>query len=116
MSLFSWFLRKSTRATAAAPDRSSLGHLEATTAALAAEQFRVKSAPPPGAHPTTRKAERLQRREQVYSVVRDAMTRAGVCARYGWFVARAAGASREALESSSGRSGINAAKLASPPT
>ena len=80
MSLFSWFLRKSTRATAAAPDRSSLGHLEATTAALVAEQFRVKSAPPPGAHPTTRKAERLQRREQVYSVVRDAMTRAGVLA------------------------------------
>lgn len=80
MSLFSWFTRTSTRTTAAAPDSSSLGHVDATVPVLPAERFRVKLAPPPGSHPATRKTERLERREHVYSVVRDSMIRAGVLA------------------------------------
>ena len=41
---------------------------------------RVKLAPPTVSHAGNRKTERLERRELVYGVVRDAMTRAGLLA------------------------------------
>jgi hypothetical protein len=42
--------------------------------------LRSKPAPPSANHAANRKTERLERRELVYSVVRDSMTRAGVLA------------------------------------
>jgi hypothetical protein len=43
-------------------------------------RLRVKLAPPPVSHAANRKTERLERRELLYRVVRDSMTRAGVLA------------------------------------
>lgn len=77
MSLFQWFVRKPAAHAAAGQQSSGLAHVEATV------PFRAGGAPhrshdTSSSHAANRKSERLERRELLYTVVRDAMTRAGV--------------------------------------
>lgn len=67
MSLFGWFTKKAP-ATTARPLRGAGGVGVPESAAA------------PGGQSARRKTERIERREQLYGVVRDAMTRAGVLA------------------------------------
>ena len=76
MSLFQWFVRKPVaRATAGQPS-SSLAHMDATVPVRAGSSSRGMNGSP--SHAANRKTERLERRELLYTVVRDALTRAGV--------------------------------------
>ena len=79
MSIFDWFSRKSSdKNPAQAADSSGLGHVDPTVP-LTGARAQYKMALPPGTGtPANRKTERLERRELLYRVVRDAMTRAGV--------------------------------------
>lgn len=79
MSIFKWFTGKQPSKIAPAPESSGLGHVEATVPLMPADRLRVKVAPPVS-HAANRKSERLERREFLYSVVRDSMIRAGVLA------------------------------------
>ena len=79
MSLFQWFLRKPAARSAAGQQSSGLAHVDATV------PYRPGGATPRNSdansnHAANRKSERLERRELLYTVVRDAMTRAGVLA------------------------------------
>ena len=69
MSIFSWLMGKKPERRATAGEGSH--HSEA---------IRVKDSRPPDSQSGHRKTERLERRELVYEVVRDAMLRAGVLA------------------------------------
>ena len=73
MSLFSWLIpgRKSAK-----PDPESSGLSSADETRPVARS--AKDGPANNAQPANRKSERMARRELLYSVVRDAMTRAGV--------------------------------------
>lgn len=78
MSLFSWFSRKTT-SNPDNPAHSSGLHPELSTAPLmssARPQARAVAQPVDASG--HRKTERIERREQLYSVVRDAMTRVGI--------------------------------------
>lgn len=78
MSLFSWFSRKPAPAkprTQAEP--SGLLNADATVP-LAGRQGKPLLDPVPPEHAANRKNERMERRELLYTVVRDAMVRAGV--------------------------------------
>lgn len=81
MSLFDWFTRtkKATKKTAA-PPRTGLGHVAATAPLMQSEKMQGKIVPASASHDTHHKTERLERREQLYRVVRDSMIRAGVLA------------------------------------
>lgn len=78
MSLFGWFSKK-TQAPPPAAESSSLGHMDATQPYSHNSKSRSKGAPNsvPGS-PANRKHERLERRELLYAVVRESMTRAGL--------------------------------------
>ncbi len=86
MSLFSWFSRKTTSTPALELDSSGMGHLDATVPMMPAGASRSattrqnsKPAPlGPSGSVASRKTERLERRELLYSVVRECMMRAGV--------------------------------------
>ncbi len=80
MSIFSWFNNKKVEPQTATPDSSGLGHVDATVPIAPFDRLRIKLAPPSANHAANRKTERLERRELVYGVVRDSMTRAGVLA------------------------------------
>jgi hypothetical protein len=80
MSILSWFNTKRVESKTASPDSSGLGHVEATVPIALSDRPRAKLAQPPANHAANRKTERLERRELVYDVVRDSMTRAGVLA------------------------------------
>lgn len=80
MSIFNWFTSKKAEQTASAPESSGLGHVDATVPLMPSDRLRVKLAPRPVSHAANRKTERLERRELLYGVVRDAMIRAGVLA------------------------------------
>jgi len=77
MSLFRWFSKKTQTAPPAA-ESSSLGHMDAT------QPYRHSGKSPskgPNSVPgsaANRKHERLERRELLYAVVRESMTRAGL--------------------------------------
>jgi hypothetical protein len=73
MSLFSW-LFPAQRPVKALPESSGLSHGEATRPIARS----AKDGPVNNAQPANRKNERMARRELLYSVVRDAMMRAGV--------------------------------------
>ena len=75
MSLFQWFTRKSPPKYAAAQPSSGLAHVDATVPAQAGHSGGGKAGVGSAAN---RKNERLERRELLYAVVRNAMTRAGV--------------------------------------
>lgn len=79
MSIFNWFTSKKIDKTAASPESSGLGNVDATVP-LTPDRIRVKQVPPTVNHAVNRKNERLERRELIYGVVRDSMTRAGVLA------------------------------------
>lgn len=73
MSLFSW-LFPAPKPAKAQPESSGLSRMEATRPVARS----TKDGPVNNAQPANRKSERMARRELLYSVVRDAMTRAGV--------------------------------------
>ena len=72
MSIFNWFASKQPVAPTATRDSSGFAQDEVAGAS------RPPSEQPPMG--SSRKAERLERRELIYSVVRDSMIRAGVLA------------------------------------
>lgn len=76
MSLFQWFARKPAPRTPADQASSGLAHVDATVPFGAGSSDRGADAS--SSHAANRKSERLERRELLYAVVRDAMTRAGV--------------------------------------
>jgi hypothetical protein len=73
MSLFSWLFPAS-KPGKAHPESSGLSRVEATRPVARS----TKDGPVNNAQPANRKSERMARRELLYSVVREAMTRAGV--------------------------------------
>lgn len=79
MPLFDWFSRKKPTPPALADrDSSGLGHVDATVPFSSTPSGRGRaSAGSPGSA-ANRKTERLERREQLYAIVRESMTRAGV--------------------------------------
>lgn len=80
MSIFSWLSPKKAEPQRATSDSSGLGHTDATVPLGQSDRLRVKPAQTSENHVANRKTERLERRELVYNVVRDSMTRAGVLA------------------------------------
>jgi hypothetical protein len=79
MPFFDWFSRKKPGPPPPVDRESSgLGHVDATVpfAATPSGRGRTSSGSPGSA--ANRKTERLERREQLYAIVRESMTRAGV--------------------------------------
>ena len=77
MSLFKWFARKPAVKSAAGAQSSGLAHIDATVPfnhVNSANRVDRNSS----SNAANRKSERLERRELLYAVVRDGMTRAGV--------------------------------------
>ena len=79
MSLFQWFLRKPAARSAGGQQSSGLAHVDATVPYRPGGATQ-RSSDANSSHAANRKSERLERRELLYTVVRDAMTRAGVLA------------------------------------
>lgn len=78
MSLFSWFSRKKTPSRPR-PAAEPTGLLDAdATVPLMGRDGRPAAPPAPVEHAANRKNERMERRELLYTVVRDAMVRASV--------------------------------------
>ncbi|MFY3384587.1 hypothetical protein [Paracidovorax sp. MALMAid1276] len=79
MSLFSWFSRKpAPPKPRAVGEPSGLLNADATVPLAAGRAGRPTVEPLPVEHAANRKNERMERRELLYTVVRDAMVRAGV--------------------------------------
>ena len=78
MSLFNWFSNKKVDSQTATFDSSGRGHVEKTAPSALSDRLRTKPAQPFTDQAANQRTERLQRRELVYGVVRDSMTRAGV--------------------------------------
>ncbi len=79
MSLFSWFSRKpAPPKPRAAGEPSGLLNADATVPLAAGRQGKPLADAIPPEHAANRKNERMERRELLYTVVRDAMVRAGV--------------------------------------
>jgi hypothetical protein len=79
MSLFQWFTRKYASAPSASVESSGLGHVDPTLPFQpGAKGYSTKVTMTSPGSAANRKNERLERREQLYAVVRDAMTKAGV--------------------------------------
>ena len=76
MSLLQWFVRKTAARATAGQQSSGLAHVDATVPLRAGGSSRGHDTS--ASHAANRKSERLERRELLYTVVRDAMTRAGV--------------------------------------
>lgn len=80
MSIFSWLSHRKAVPVSVPADSSGLGQVDATVPLAPSDKSRPKLAQPTANHAANRKTERLERRELVYGVVRDSMTRAGVLA------------------------------------
>jgi hypothetical protein len=79
MPLFDWFSRKKPAPLPPADRESSgLGHVDATVPLASGSIGRSRSSGGPPGSAANRKTERLERREQLYAIVRESMTRAGV--------------------------------------
>lgn len=79
MSLFSWFSRKPAPAKPRPlAEPSGLLNADATVPLSPGRQGKPLLEPAPPDHAANRKNERMERRELLYTVVRDAMVRAGV--------------------------------------
>lgn len=78
MSLLNWFSKKPSPSQPVSMESSGLGHVDATVpfSASGKPRGRVPAVAPGSA--ANRKNERLERRELLYTVVREAMIRAGV--------------------------------------
>ncbi len=77
--MFDWFTRKKPAAarSLAEAESSGLAHVDATQPFSSAQLARARNGATPGSA-ANRKTERLERREQLYAIVRESMTRAGV--------------------------------------
>lgn len=78
MSLLNWFSKKTPNRQFAAVESSGLGHVDATVPFSASGKPRGRSPSAAPGSAANRKNERLERRELLYSVVREAMIKAGV--------------------------------------
>ena len=78
MSLLNWFSKKPSALPAAPMESSGLGHVEATVPFNSSGKGRARNPVTPPGSAANRKSERLERREMLYSVVREAMIKAGV--------------------------------------
>lgn len=78
MSIFSWFTRKPAPTGARNLEPSGLLNNDATVPLVPGRDGRTMPEPAVPEHAANRKNERMERRELLYSVVRDAMVRAGV--------------------------------------
>jgi hypothetical protein len=76
MSLIEWFSKKPQSKVVSTPESSGLGHVDATMPLHPSARGRMDTSA--GSHAANRKTERLERRELLYAVVRQSMTRAGV--------------------------------------
>jgi hypothetical protein len=76
MSLFRWFTAKNNKhATTVPPDSSGLAHADPTLPLRTSVDVHQKDG---YGNAANRKSERLERREMLYAIVRECMTRAGV--------------------------------------
>jgi len=78
MSLLNWFTKKPPNRHSVPAESSGLGHIDATVPFSASGKPRGRAASTPPGSAANRKNERLERRELLYSVVREAMIKAGV--------------------------------------
>ena len=78
MSLFSWFLPKKAPAKSKPMEPTGLLNADATVPLVPGRDGRSTLEAPPPDHAANRKNERMERRELLYSVVRDAMVKAAV--------------------------------------
>jgi hypothetical protein len=78
MSLLNWFIKKPSAAQTQPAESSGLGHVDATVPFSASGKPRGRNPVAPPGSAANRKSERLERREMLYSVVREAMIKAGV--------------------------------------
>lgn len=78
MSLFNWFSKKQPTRSSVPLESSGLGHVDATVPFSPSGKSSGRTPSPPPGSAANRKSERLERRELLYSVVREAMLRAGV--------------------------------------
>lgn len=76
MSLFNWLSRKSPAPDTG--DSSGLGHADATQPLFSTSRPKSRHSPAASGASSSRKTERLERRELLYSIVRECMTQAGV--------------------------------------
>ena len=80
MSIFNWFSNKKVDSQAVISDSSGRGHVDETIPLALSDKSRTKLSHPLTDQAANQRTERLERRELVYGVVRDSMTRAGVLA------------------------------------
>jgi hypothetical protein len=78
MSLLNWFSKKPPARHSVPAQSSGLGHVDATVPLSPSGKERARSPSTPPGSAANRKSERLERREMLYSVVREAMIKAGV--------------------------------------
>ena len=78
MSLFSWFSKKPPARQAMPVESSGLSHVDATEPLASDGKGHARGPVTPPGSAANRKNERLERRELLYSVVREAMIRVGV--------------------------------------
>ena len=78
MSLFSWFTRKPASAQSRMAEPSGLLNADATVPMTPGRDGKLLAQAVPAEHAANRKNERMERRELLYAVVRDAMVRAAV--------------------------------------
>jgi hypothetical protein len=77
MSLFHWFTKKKAEQPVSYSKRAGLDNIDVSKPFQSSDQDRPKAQVPPGS-PANRKSERLERRELLYTVVRESMIRVGV--------------------------------------
>lgn len=78
MSFLSWFTKKVVDRPVATGDSSGLGPVDVTVPFNPAAKGQVKAPLPEPDLAANRKGERLERREQLYTVVRESLTAAGI--------------------------------------
>jgi hypothetical protein len=78
MSILNWFSRKPPARHPEVEQSSGLGHVDATVPFSSSGKARVRGHSKPPGSAANRKSERLERRELLYSEVREALIKAGV--------------------------------------
>ena len=78
MSFLSWFTKKTADSPIAAAESSGLGHVDATVPFNPVAKGPAKAPLPEHEFAANRKGERMERREQLYTVVRESLTAAGI--------------------------------------
>lgn len=78
MSFLSWFTKKTGDRSPASVESSGLGHVDATVPFNPSAKGAGKASPPIPSNAANRKGERLERREHLYTVVRESLTGAGI--------------------------------------